>query len=154
METIIVWLKTSLPGIIILGALGSVFAAALIHLITKKIPRAFGSGKAHFLSHQEVFDRIFTKGQHNLLLTYFVHHLMYAVTGVLFGAIMAFWAFWFMYDSSKISFSGGGILILSGALYFLAVGIYKAYFIKRAYREKFLPLLRENNCTDSYKENL
>lgn len=148
-ETTIVWLKTSLPGIIILGAVGSVVAAVLINLITKKIPRMFGTRKANFLSHKEVFDRIFAKKQHNLLLTYFVHHLMYAVTGVLFGAIMAFLAFWFMYDNARISFSGRGILILSGAFYFLAVGTYKAYFIKRAYREKFLPLLRENNSISS-----
>ncbi len=143
MEELIMWLKTSLLGIIILGALGSMVAAALIYAITKKIPRVLGSGKSRFLSHKQVLDRVFAKRQHNLLLTYLMHHLTYVVTGVLFGAIMAFWAFWFMHDGERLSFSGRGILLLSGAFYFLAVGIYNSYFIQRAYREKFLPLLRE-----------
>lgn len=143
MVNLIAWLKTSLPGIIILGALGSMVAAMLIYVITKKIPRAFGSGKSRFLSHKEVFDRVFAKRQHNLLLTYFMHHLTYVITGFLCGAVMGLLAFWFMYDGKELSFSGRGILLLSGAFYFLAVGIYNSYFIKRAYREKFLPLLRD-----------
>jgi hypothetical protein len=114
-----------------------------MHVITKTIPRSLGSRKSHFLSHTQVVDRVFAKRQHNLLLTYFMHHLTYVVTGGLFGAIMASWAFWFIYDGGRLSFSGRGIVLLSGAFYFLAVGIYNSYFIKRAYREKFLPLLRE-----------
>ncbi|MCG5497507.1 hypothetical protein, partial [Ectothiorhodospira variabilis] len=145
MESVILWLKTSPPGIIILGALGSLVAAGVIDIIAKRIPRAFGARKSYFLSHNQVFDRIFAKRQQNLLLTYFMHHLMYAVIGVLIGVIMAFWAFWFMYDGGKIIFSGTGIGLLTGGFYFLAIGFYKAYFIKRAYREKFLILLRDDN---------
>jgi len=58
---------------------------------------------------------------------------------------MIFMAFWFMFIGGRFSFSSIGLICLSCAFYFLAVGIYKAYFIKRAYREKFLPLLRENS---------
>jgi drug/metabolite transporter (DMT)-like permease len=152
MEELIVWLKTSLLGIIILGALGSMIAATLIYVITKKIPRVLGTRKSHFLSHKQVLDRVFAKRQHNLLLTYFMHHLMYVVTGVLFGAIMAFWAFWFMHDGERFTFSGRGILLLSGAFYSLAVGIYNSYYIQRTYREKFLPLLREADSKEQSGE--
>jgi len=53
MEPVILWLKTSLPGIIILGVACSLIAAGLIDIVTRRIPRMLRKQKSYFLSHNE-----------------------------------------------------------------------------------------------------
>ena len=147
MEDILVWLKTSFPGIIILGALGSLAAAMVIYVVTNVIPKALGFGESHFIGHKEVLNRVFQKQQHHLLITYFMYHMTYFVSGVVFGAGLCFWAYWFMYDGEHLEYSWPGILLLSGGFFFLGNAMYHSFFIERAYKEKLLPLLKEAAST-------
>lgn len=144
MDDIIVWLKTSLIGIIILGAVGSLLAGIVIYMVTRALPRAWGYGSSHINNHTELLDRIVAKRQDQLLIIYMIYHVKYTLLNVIAGLTCTIIAFYIMLTGSgNVEFSQSGIIFLSLGLFFLSAGIYHAHFIERAYNKKLIPMLAE-----------
>ena len=141
LEEVIVWLKTTIPGIIILGALGSIGAAAVIYLLTKVLPAIFGYGSLRITNHIAVFDKAFSKRQHNFLLAFLAYHITHTIIAVVFGSVMCLFAYVTMNNAGSVQYSTRGIFQLSAGIYFLFWGIYHVYIIDKIYEKKVVPLV-------------
>lgn len=136
-----VWLKTSILGILILGSLGSLIAALLVYVVTKLVPTLIGKNKRIILSNKQVVQRAYQNGDHSLLLIFLVYHLGGQLAYLTFG--MGFLTIGIVLTVVTYNeLFGTSLLAVTAGIYLFFRAIYSTYYIQYAHDINVKKLIR------------
>lgn len=141
------WLKQSIPGIVFLGALGSLLAALSVNAVTQWIPSAYRGIWA------SVFDWKYThlyslgvlEGAENLsgMVTYISFHLATSLSGLIL--FCTFLLLVFRESSHKADFTFGQFLMLVFSFFCLYLAMINYWHLSDAYQLIMGPIFERAN---------
>lgn len=145
MDQIIDWLKTTIPGIILLAFVGSLACAAVIgtagYLTRRFLPGGAVLPAWWFRRQKQLIQKILEKRQNALLLAYFSYHITHTLLSAVFGIGMIIISYLILNITGQYVFTYKGLIPLSGGFIFLFWGLYHVWHIDSAYKWAIRPLI-------------